>query len=134
MGHLPGELSAKHRRFCQEYVIDFNGAGAAVRAGYAPRHARITASQLLADVSIQATIREAQRLVQDEAGVTEARITQELAGIGFAELAEEPIKLQHKLKALELLVRHLTLNELERRLAAVEERMQEGRDGYGRRA
>ena len=39
------ELSLKQRRFIAEYLKDGNGTQAAIRAGYAPKNARITASQ-----------------------------------------------------------------------------------------
>ena len=37
----------KQSRFVREYAVDCNGAAAAVRAGYAPRSAKVTASRLL---------------------------------------------------------------------------------------
>lgn len=42
-------LSDKHRRFCEEYIIDFNGAKAAVRAGYSKKTANRTAYRFLKD-------------------------------------------------------------------------------------
>ncbi len=52
----------KHEAFCREYVVDFNGAQAAIRAGYSERTARAIASELLTKPDIQArvkTLREA---------------------------------------------------------------------------
>jgi phage terminase small subunit len=40
-------LKDKHLRFCEEYVIDFNGRRAAVRAGYSELRAAATACDLL---------------------------------------------------------------------------------------
>jgi phage terminase small subunit len=40
-------LTPKEARFVAEYPIDLNGAAAAVRAGYAPKSAKVTASRLL---------------------------------------------------------------------------------------
>jgi phage terminase small subunit len=40
-------LTPKQRRFVDEYLIDLNGTQAAIRTGYAPHSAAITASKLL---------------------------------------------------------------------------------------
>ena len=50
----------KHEIFCQEYIVDFNGTQAAIRAGYSERTARVQASQLLANPNISARVRELQ--------------------------------------------------------------------------
>lgn len=49
------KLSGKHERFCQEYVIDYNGTQAAIRAEYAQASAKQTAYKLLQreDVSME---------------------------------------------------------------------------------
>ena len=39
--------NVKQSRFVREYAVDCNGAAAAVRAGYSPRSAKVTASRLL---------------------------------------------------------------------------------------
>lgn len=44
---MPTTLSHKQARFVDEYLIDCNGAAAAVRAGYAPGSAKVAASRLL---------------------------------------------------------------------------------------
>jgi phage terminase small subunit len=41
-------MTPKRRLFAEQFVLDHNGAAAAVRAGYAPRSARQMASELLA--------------------------------------------------------------------------------------
>ena len=40
-------LTAKQARFVDEYLVDCNGAAAAVRAGYSPGSAKVAASRLL---------------------------------------------------------------------------------------
>lgn len=40
-------LSSRQARFVDEYLIDGNGAQAAIRAGYAPGSAKVAASRLL---------------------------------------------------------------------------------------
>lgn len=53
-------LSGKHERFCQEYVIDYNGTQAAIRAGYAQASAKQQAYKLLQREDIKARIRDLQ--------------------------------------------------------------------------
>lgn len=55
------ELKPKHERFCQEYVIDYHGTNAAIRAGYEEKSARKQASRLLTNADILARIREIQQ-------------------------------------------------------------------------
>lgn len=53
-------LSRKYERFCQEYVIDYNGTQAAIRTGYEKKSARQQASRLLAIDAILERIKEIQ--------------------------------------------------------------------------
>lgn len=55
------ELKPKHERFCQEYIIDYHGTNAAIRAGYEEKNARKQASRLLTNADILARIREIQQ-------------------------------------------------------------------------
>jgi hypothetical protein len=47
MEALKFALTPRQRRFCEEYVIDFNGTAAAIRAGYATQYADRQAHQLI---------------------------------------------------------------------------------------
>jgi phage terminase small subunit len=118
----------KKQAFANLYAISGNGAQSAIGAGYAPHSATVTASRLLKDAKVRLMIDEAQRRQQEAATISLARIAEELAAIGFAEVGE-PVKLSHKLKALELLTKHLTLEELEKRLHALEQALAE-RNGH----
>jgi len=46
-------LTAKEKRFCEEYIIDCNGAQAAIRAGYSPKSAKVIASQNLTKLNLR---------------------------------------------------------------------------------
>lgn len=46
-----GGMTPRQHRFVREYLVDRNGAGAAVRAGYSRRTARQTAYELLDQLS-----------------------------------------------------------------------------------
>lgn len=41
------KLTAKQKRFCDEYLIDLNATQAAIRAGYSPKTARMIANENL---------------------------------------------------------------------------------------
>jgi len=45
-------LTPKQKRFCEEYVIDFNGTQAAIRAGYSKKTAAAIANEILAKPEI----------------------------------------------------------------------------------
>lgn len=51
-------LKVKQKQFCEEFIIDFNGTQAAIRAGYSKKTARSIANELLTKLDIQAYIKE----------------------------------------------------------------------------
>lgn len=81
------QFNPRERRFAEEYVKDFAGTAAAIRAGYAPGGARTRATALLRHPHVAAAIAaslEAQRLpVRAEAD----RVLAEYARIAFADIA-----------------------------------------------
>jgi len=81
-------LTEKQKRFCEEYVIDYNGQAAYIRAGYktSGASARVNASRLLAEVSIQEYIFELTRQVQERTGITADMVLEELRRIGFSDV------------------------------------------------
>lgn len=68
----------KHERFCQEYVIDYNGAQAAIRAGYEEKNARKQASRLLTNADILARVRELQAEQVERLAVTQDYVITQL--------------------------------------------------------
>lgn len=77
-------LSKKQRVFIDQYVICWNGAEAARRAGYSVRSAREIAVRLLADVSIKAEIDD--RLASIHMGSDE--VLQEFADIARSDMGD----------------------------------------------
>jgi phage terminase small subunit len=65
-----GKLSAKRRKFVEEYCIDFNASAAAVRAGYSKRCARQLGSRLLTYVDIAEAVTQRAHKLQERAEVT----------------------------------------------------------------
>lgn len=53
-----GTLKPKQLLFCKEYLIDFNGTQAAIRAGYSKKTAAVIAVQNLAKLNIQSQIQK----------------------------------------------------------------------------
>jgi len=74
-------LSYKQQRFIDEYMIDFNGTQAAIRAGYSPRTARHQAHQLVTDYRIQAELKARTAKLSEQASITVAEIVERLAAI-----------------------------------------------------
>lgn len=137
-------LTAKQKRFIEEYLIDLNATQAAIRAGYSPDTANEQGCRMLANVSIRTRIDQAMAERSKRTGVSQDRVIRELARIAFVnapdmidtktatlredaneddtaaiqsvkvkqmsgdtEMVEREIKLADKMKALELLGKHL---------------------------
>ena len=50
------KAAVRREKFATEYIKDANGRQAAIRAGYSPKSAHVTASRLLNDAKVQARI------------------------------------------------------------------------------
>ena len=78
-----GGLTAKEKEFVRQYMVDLNATRAAIRAGYSERSARQLGSRLLSKVDIAAEI---SRALEERCGVTQARVVDELAKVGFSDI------------------------------------------------
>ena len=99
---------AKLMRFAQEYVIDLNAREAAIRAGYAPSSAHTHARRLLAKDEVQAEIARLQAERAERAKISADDALREVAQIAMADVQKPPL-MSDKLKALDMLMRHLGL-------------------------
>lgn len=101
-------LSPKQEAFCAEYLVDLNGAQAAIRAGYAENSARQQAYDLLTRPYIQ---KELSRLKKERArrvGVKADHVLAEVADIAYAPIGpDSPVTVAEKLKGLELAGKHI---------------------------
>ncbi len=100
-------------QFAQEYVIDFNGKQAAIRAGYSARSAEVTACKMLRTAKVRSEI---ERLLADDVGrrneIRERNIN-ELIPLAYTDAAVETktdkdgnvieVSFRDKLRAIELL-------------------------------
>ena len=100
------KLTAKQERFCREDIIDLNATRAAIRAGYSEKTANRIASENLSKLDIQEKIRQLQQKIEARTEITQDKVLNELANIGFAEPSKQ-IRVTDKIKALELLGKHL---------------------------
>ena len=78
----------QHERFCQEYLIDLNQTKAAERAKYSKKTARSKASQLFTKVNIQERIAELKEERAKRMEVTQDRILEELAILGYSNIKD----------------------------------------------
>lgn len=81
-------ITAKQKRFCEEYVIDLNGTQAAIRAGYSKKTANEQAARLLAYASIKNYISELKAVKFQENKITAQRVIDELVKIGLANVQD----------------------------------------------
>lgn len=103
------KLTEKQKRFCEEYLIDLNATQAYIRAGYSAKKkdtARVESSKLLTKPNIQNYISELQKFQSERTGITADNVLKELQKVAFA---DADISGKEKIKALELLGKHLGL-------------------------
>lgn len=74
-------LTPRLAQFCLEYVVDYNGAQAAKRAGYAARTAAIMANKLLRMPAIQTALAAMVRPRLIETELTGRQVTREIVPI-----------------------------------------------------
>lgn len=82
------KLTPKQMRFVDEWLIDFNGKQAAIRAGYSAKTAEATAARLLRNVKVQAEISRRQKDLQRRTEISQERVLRELARVAFADAAD----------------------------------------------
>ena len=78
MRDLFSDLTSKQLRWVDEYLIDLNGAAAAVRAGYSSKSARSIAHENLTKPDIQAVIHTKQAALAQELYITRQNVIQGL--------------------------------------------------------
>ena len=111
-GNEKDTLSPKQLRFCFEYVKDFNAQRSARDAGYSSKTAGVQGSRLLTYDKVKKKLSELEGKKLEKLDIKSDDILKELQIIAFAnkkEFKKWPMKMTDKLKALELLGKHLTL-------------------------
>lgn len=107
-----GYLTPKMKAFCEEFVKDYNGTQAYLRAyGGSYKTANTRSSQMLKDERIKDYIKELQREGFENACINAERIAMELADMAFAVKGDQEYSASIKLKALDLLQKQLGLQQ-----------------------
>ncbi len=90
-------LRPQQRHFALEYVIDFNGKQAAIRAGYSPRTAEQQASRLLRSDKVRSLVEQLKQRNQNQPtvakeypghGITINEVMREYGKIAFANISD----------------------------------------------
>src|SRR4051812_19346770 len=81
-------LTRRQAAFVAEFLVDLNGAAAAVRAGYSPNAAKEQAARLLTNVNVKAAIAAATAERSDRTRLKADSVIEELRRIAFANIAD----------------------------------------------
>lgn len=88
---LPDKLNAQQERFCEEYLVDYNGTKAASRAGYSERSAAVTACRLLKNDKVLVRVRELQAEQAKRLAITADWTLMKLREIVDKAMCAEPV-------------------------------------------
>lgn len=91
-------LTAKQKRFCDEYLIDLNATQAAIRAGYSEKTAYRTGADNLRKSQIEEYIAKRQKELSRSTEITQERVIKELALIAFSNNADYAHVVEKKLQ------------------------------------
>lgn len=83
-----GKAAIKVAKFVSEYLVDLNGTQAAIRAGYAPKSAHVTASKLLKTPKVKGALDAAMAERAKRTEVTADRVIQEIARLAFVDVSK----------------------------------------------
>ena len=109
-------LTAKQARFVEEYLVDLNATQAAIRAGYSEARASEIGYQLLQKTPVTAEIEKAQAERSKRVEVTQDDVIRLLYREAEGEGADTTSSA--RVRATELLGRHLNLFEADRKANA----------------
>ncbi len=82
------KLTAKQRLFVDEYLVDLNATQAAIRAGYSANSAASIGEENLRKPEIMAAIDAAMDARAARTQITQDRVVEELAAIGFSRITD----------------------------------------------
>jgi len=97
-------LTPRIKRFCEEYIKDFNGTQAAIRAGYSKKTANEQSSQLLAKLNVQDFLSKLKQNLSDKNEGLAQQVIDELKKIGFSNI-QDYIKSDNEIKDLTTITR-----------------------------
>lgn len=103
-------LTLKQERFVQEYLVDLNATQAAIRAGYSAKTADRIGPELLGKTCVSEAIQKAIKRREKRTEVTQDYVIEKLREIAEKDASDGPesdLKYSSKIKALELLGKHV---------------------------
>ena len=71
-------LTPRQDNFAREYLVDFNGAQAAIRAGYSHNGADVQASRLLGLAKVQSAVEEVRQKIAAQAELNSGYVLRNL--------------------------------------------------------
>jgi len=83
-----GELTLRQQLFCDEYLVDFNGKQAVIRAGYSENGAEQTAVRLLSYNNVKNEIARKMRGLAERINISQDDVAQEMALIAYVDFSE----------------------------------------------
>ena len=107
---MAARLTDKQKRFVSEYLIDLNATAAARRAGYSAKTADRIGPELLGKTCVSQAIQEAIQNRQQRMEITQDYVIKKLKEIideDASDAQDSDLKYSNKIKALELLGKHL---------------------------
>jgi len=82
------KITPKQRRFCSEYILDWNGARAARAAGYSEKNARETASELLTKPNVKDYVEFIKDDYEGELGISRLKNLRTLRNMAYSDISE----------------------------------------------
>lgn len=79
-------MNPRETRFIAEYLVDFNGAQAAIRAGYSSKGSKVCAARLLTKPEIKAAIESRREKQIANTDLSAARVLEELRRLAFSDI------------------------------------------------
>lgn len=105
-------LTPKQKRFVAEYLVDLNATAAARRAGYSEKTADRIGPELLGKTCVSQEIQDAIKRRNQRTEISQdyvLRKLKEIAEMEASDAQDSVLKFSNKLKALELLGKHVGL-------------------------
>ena len=135
---LPKVLTARQKAFAREYLVDYNGARAAERAGYSKNGSKVIASRMLTQANVQAELAKRAKPITEKLELKASDVLERCTRIAFADVRGfvddkgRLLKIHEVPDELEALIRSYKANDdgvvteiqIEPRLAAVKLLMQ----------
>ena len=129
-------LNEKQKQFCNEYLIDFNGTQAAIRAGYSKKTAYSMANENLRKPEIQAYLKELIENRNERVQITQDEVIRDIIEVKNRCMQKAPVMFMGKHvqdesgnnlwkfdsqganKALDMLAKHTGLYEVDNKQKA----------------